>query len=268
MRMYLHGYVDGQLDDARRLEVQRYLEANPDSAQLVAAYQAQREAIRAAFAGPSQRPLPAQLSLARIIAERDRRVRTPWLLAASVVLALGLGLTGGWFLRGFPEQGRTERAMALLGQEALASHVVYSVDLRHPVGGPGRRGAAFAAMALEAARPGRGGTRSHDIRLSADWRQAARDRARRGAALLMYDDANHHRISVLLRPYWARSFRRREQRSRRMRPPAEPGSPNGLGVAVVAAMPETDIRPWRSRSHGSGDARLVVHLRKMSDSRY
>jgi anti-sigma factor RsiW len=58
----------------------------------------------------------------------------------------------------------------------------------------------------------------------------------------MYDDANHHRISVLLRP---------------MLPELHaPGAAiqkngvngrawiaNGLGVAVVASMPESDITP-------------------------
>jgi len=238
----LHGYVDGQLDDARRLEVQRYLEANPDSAQLVAAYQAQREAIRAAFAARASEPLPAQLSLARIIAERDRRVRTPWLLAASVVLALGLGLTGGWFLRGFPEQGRTERAMALLGQEALASHVVYSVDLRHPVEVPGaeaphlqqwlskRLDRVVVAPDLTTF-----GYQLIGGRLLATERGGA-------AALLMYDDANHHRISVLLRPMGL-DLQAPGATIQKDGVTGRAWIANGLGVAVVAAMPETDIRP-------------------------
>jgi hypothetical protein len=82
-------------------------------------------------------PLPAQLSLARIIAQRGRPGWAPWLMAASVVLALRVGVGAGWWLHGVPEPGRTEQAMVLLGQEARISHVVYAVDVRLPIEVPG-----------------------------------------------------------------------------------------------------------------------------------
>jgi anti-sigma factor RsiW len=117
--------------------VQRYLGENLEAARRVADYQAQREVIREAFAARSAEPLPAELSLIGIIAERSRRPRMPWLIAASVVFALGLGAAGGWFLHNWPQPGLSQRAMALLGQQALASHVVYAADARHPVEVPG-----------------------------------------------------------------------------------------------------------------------------------
>src|SRR6478609_3203207 len=47
----LHGYVDGRLEAARRQEVERYLDAQPELSRRVAAYRAQRHDLRAALAG-------------------------------------------------------------------------------------------------------------------------------------------------------------------------------------------------------------------------
>ena len=48
----LHAYIDGQLLIWRHLAVERNLEANPEAARRVAAYRAQRDALRVAFAIP------------------------------------------------------------------------------------------------------------------------------------------------------------------------------------------------------------------------
>jgi anti-sigma factor RsiW len=238
----LHAYVDGQLPAERRHAVEVHLQQNQEAAQRVAAYQAQREEIRAAFAAQSADSLPPELSLTRIIARRGRSRNVPWLVAASVVLALGLGMGAGWFLHGGPEPGRTEVAMRLLGQQAFASYGVYAVDVRHPVEVPGteaphlqqwlsnRLNRAVVAPDLSAL-----GYHLIGGRLLATERGGA-------AALLMYEDGDHHRMSVLLRP---------------MTPAlSAPGTAiqkdgvngrawiaNGLGVAVVAALPDSAITP-------------------------
>lgn len=128
----LHAYVDGRLDPEQRASVERYLGQHPEEAERVTAYRAQRKAIRAAFAAHEE-PLPPKLSLARIMERRPRRQAPPWLLAASVVVTLGIGLAAGWLLHAPPATSRTQQAMRLLEQEALASHLVYSRDQRHPV---------------------------------------------------------------------------------------------------------------------------------------
>jgi anti-sigma factor RsiW len=200
----------------------------------------QCEAIRAAFVARSAEPLPPQLSLPRIIAERGGRPWRPWLVAASVVLALGLGVAGGWFLRDLPEAGATQRAMALLTREAFASHAVYAADVRHPVEVPGseapqlqqwlsnRLDRTIVAPDLSVL-----GYRLIGGRLVATERGSA-------AALLMYDDASHQRISVLLRPM-ARSLYAPKDKLRRDGVNGCAWIANGLGVAVVAAIPERDI---------------------------
>ena len=115
----LHAYVDGQLETSRHSAVEQYLRENPTAAVRVAAYQAQRQAIRSAFAARAADAMPASLSLARIIAQRNRRQPTGWLFAASVVLAIGVGFAGGWLLRSAAVPNLTQQAMAVLEQEAL-----------------------------------------------------------------------------------------------------------------------------------------------------
>ena len=54
----LHAYVDSALDDERRATVDRYLQAHPEAAERVAAYLAQRQKLRAAFAALGSEPIP------------------------------------------------------------------------------------------------------------------------------------------------------------------------------------------------------------------
>lgn len=126
----LHAYVDGQLDPARQPAVLRYLQDHPDIAQQVAAYRAQRDALRSAYGPMAAEPIPPRLGLERLIQARLGQKWLPWRAAASILLAFVLGGAGGWFLH----SGPTTRAatLTLLTQEAVANHVVYSADKRRP----------------------------------------------------------------------------------------------------------------------------------------
>lgn len=125
----LHAYVDGQLDDARRAEVQRHLQDNPDVARRVASWGAQREALRRAFGGVTA-PIPPRLDMQRLMQQRLTPRWQPWQIAASIVLVFALGGVAGWFGR----EGTSETAasIALLTQQAVANHVVYTADRRRP----------------------------------------------------------------------------------------------------------------------------------------
>jgi anti-sigma factor RsiW len=125
----LHAYVDNMLDADRLPVVLRYLQDHPEAAQQVAAYRAQRDALRSAFAGVAAEPIPPRLGLERLIQERLGRKWIPWQVAASIVLALFVGGTSGWFLRSNVSPNSTLR---LLTQEAVSNHVVYSADKRRP----------------------------------------------------------------------------------------------------------------------------------------
>jgi anti-sigma factor RsiW len=239
----LHAYVDDQLEAGRRLEVERYLSRDVEAAERVTAYQLQRNAIRAAF---SAEPASPQLSVASIIARRHRRQRVSWLLAASVALAFGLGAAGGWLIHDLPGRGQTQRAMALLEQEALASHVVYAVDSRHPVEVTGAEAPHLQEWLSNrlnrvVVAPDLSTLGYHLIggRLLATERGGA-------AALLMYDDANHRRVSVLLRPMTPKMYAPwRITQSDAVR--VCTWIDDGLGVAVAAAMPESELMPLVKR---------------------
>jgi anti-sigma factor RsiW len=129
----LHAYVDGQVDVSRRRQIDQYLQDHPDTAQTVAAYQKQRDYLRAAFATVGIAPLPERLQLETIISERLRQRSPPWRLVAMVVLGIGLGGATGWYLHAPVRGDRTTRAIEVLRQEALASYAVYSTDRRHPI---------------------------------------------------------------------------------------------------------------------------------------
>ena len=84
----------------RQPVVQRYLQDHPDVARQVAAWRAQRDALRAAFAPVAAEPIPPRLGLERLVQQRLSRRLVPWRAAAAVLLAFGLGGAGGWFLHG------------------------------------------------------------------------------------------------------------------------------------------------------------------------
>lgn len=238
----LHAYVDGQLPAERRPAVEEHLLNNPDAAERVAAYRRQREAIRAAFAARGTDPLPPSLSLARIIADRSRQRLRPWILAASVLLALSAGLLGGWVLHSPAQPGRTQIAMALLEQEALASHIVYAVDRRHPIEVPGSESPhlrQWLSNRLERSvtLPDLSAQGYHLIggRLLATERGGA-------AALLMYDDADHHRISLLLRPM-SPGLQAPDTAIQTGGVNGQAWIGNGLGIAIVASLPASVIAP-------------------------
>lgn len=236
----LHAFVDNQLSPVRLAAIQRYLFANPQEARRVAAWTAQREALRHAFALQAEAPLPPELDLSRLIETRLRRRHTAWLTAASVLLALVLGGAGGWLLRAPHAPDRDALAMELLEQQGLATHIVYASDERHPIEGTAAERDRLAQwlsnrLSRKVAPPeldalgyrligGRLLSTEHD----------------KVAALFMYQDAHGQRLSVVLRPMARDLLAARGDMSE--------GSVNGcawishgLGYAIVAALPDEEL---------------------------
>lgn len=236
----LHAFVDDRLETTRRREVERYLESQPELSRRVFAYRAQRDSLRMALASPAAEPIPPELNLSRLLDERLRR-RTPWWrLAATVVLCLGLGGAAGWYVGSAPRLSRTELAMSLLQQQAMASYAVYAPDRRHPVevaaAEPDHLSTWLSNRLHRTVAPPDLGTFGYHLlggRLLATERGNA-------AALFVYDNAQGDRLSVLMRPMSP------ELRSTR----ADIGDggvngctwiDNGMGYAVVATLPDTTL---------------------------
>jgi len=125
----LHAYVDGQLDPARRAEVENYLVTNPEAARRVAEYRALNESLRALHATALTEPVPGPLRVRRFR-------RMPLSLAASFAAMLVLGGVTGWQLHAW--RGGDPAPMATIVQQASYAHVVYTPEVRHPVDVDGR----------------------------------------------------------------------------------------------------------------------------------
>ena len=236
----LHAFVDGQLAPPRRAEVQRYLDANPQEARRVAAWSAQREALRDVLAPYAAAPLPPELNLSRLIEARLRPRRTIWLTAASVLLALAVGGTAGWMVHAPGGPTRAALAMSLLEQLGLASHVVYAADKRHPIEVPAadrdhlaqwlsnRLSRGVAPPALDAL-----GYRLIGGRLLATEHGGA-------AALFMYENAQGQRLSLVLRPM-ARDLHAARADMRQGAVNGCAWIADGIGYAVVASLPDDEL---------------------------
>ncbi|RQR67365.1 anti-sigma factor [Burkholderia sp. Bp9126] len=115
----LSALLDGELSGAERREVLERLQANPEDAERIAHYRAQRAALQALF------PLPAAAP-ALFVQRRASWRRSVAIglggLAAGVLL--GIALHAGWTAFG------TEPAFAARADVAYA---VYAVDRQHPV---------------------------------------------------------------------------------------------------------------------------------------
>lgn len=118
----LSAYVDGQIDPARRSEVEAYLSAHPQAAEKVAAYRKQNEMLHALFDPAMDEPLPATL--------RHARPQPQWLRYVAMLGTLAIGITLGYLGRGVTTP--TVSPLALYKQAAFA-HVAYAPEVLHPV---------------------------------------------------------------------------------------------------------------------------------------
>ncbi|CAG9182721.1 anti-sigma factor [Cupriavidus respiraculi] len=142
----LHAYADGRLASARRAEVDAYLAAHPQAAARVASWQRQARELHAALDGVLNEPVPGRALPAGLRGQDGARApspgrRTAWTvgLAASVA-SLALGAAIGWMAHGSMAAGgagggliATAPAVERFARQALASHVVYAPEVRHPV---------------------------------------------------------------------------------------------------------------------------------------
>lgn len=121
----LHGYVDGVLTPSRRAAVEAYLADHADVAARVAAYAAQRDALRAAYAPIADEPIPVRLK-----PEHIRNRRRPLIGQAAAVCAfLAIGAAGGWWAH----HEAPHNGIMSLAQEGVASYAVYAPDPIRPV---------------------------------------------------------------------------------------------------------------------------------------
>ncbi|MGH8806839.1 MAG: anti-sigma factor family protein, partial [Noviherbaspirillum sp.] len=111
----LHAYVDGQLDAARRAEVEAYLAAHPELAAQVQDLRAQTQALHTSYDGVMNEPIP--LRLTSVLQARF----WPRGLAAGIAW-LACGMVGGWFAH--PLLSPANVAPTAFARKAMAAHVL------------------------------------------------------------------------------------------------------------------------------------------------
>ena len=119
----LHAYVDGQLDSARRVEVEAYLAANPAQAERVRAYALQNEKLHMLFDSTLGEPIPEALR------HRPARFTLRPMRYAALLAAALIGGSFGWALRGTSPLTIAQT----MPQRAAMAHLVYAPEVRHPV---------------------------------------------------------------------------------------------------------------------------------------
>jgi anti-sigma factor RsiW len=115
----LQAYVDGQLDAARRAEVEAWLAANPAEQARMEELQKQNAMLHALFDPVLTEPVP--LAMQR---KAPSRWKMPQLRFAAAV---------GWMVLGGGKDAAKSVAPLALAQQAAIAHVVYTPEVLHPV---------------------------------------------------------------------------------------------------------------------------------------
>jgi anti-sigma factor RsiW len=95
----LHAYVDHQLLDADRRQLETWLAAHPDVAAQVHAWQQDAQRLRASLSGVLQQPANPELDPALIRQRVKRQSRRHLATAAMLLIAVSVGGLGGWQAR-------------------------------------------------------------------------------------------------------------------------------------------------------------------------
>lgn len=128
----LHAYVDGALPPERARGVEAWLDDNAADAARVRTWREQNDALHRLFDPVLDEDVPERLVAALAPCRRRIAPLLTRIAASAVLLAIGAG--GGWLLRGEPAQiAASLPADTGLPTDALAAHVVFAAEIRHPV---------------------------------------------------------------------------------------------------------------------------------------
>jgi anti-sigma factor RsiW len=130
----IHMALDGELPAEDRMAYDLWLLANPEMAARSARFAADSEALRAAFAGVANEPVPPRLTKTLLGEAGGRRhllASRWWLAAAAAVLLIAGGLAG--YFAGARGIGFEDPKEDQLAEEAIAAHVIYAAEKRHAV---------------------------------------------------------------------------------------------------------------------------------------
>ena len=128
----LHAFVDGELTDDERAEIEAALASSPTDQELVRDVREINEALRQRYAGSLSEPLAPALRkpLARLGRRQVLNARTLARWAAAIVILIAAG-AAGYLARGLLAEPRSPEAAFVT--TALGAHTLYVPEVRHPV---------------------------------------------------------------------------------------------------------------------------------------
>lgn len=130
----LHAYLDGELTDARRAEVEALLADEPEAKERVRAFEAQNRALRELYEPVLAEPIPKELLAAAALPPRRSTWLPRWSLqrVAAMVAVAAVGSMIGWIAHDRYPPATMARNGSLPHQAAVA-HAVFTPDVRRPV---------------------------------------------------------------------------------------------------------------------------------------
>ncbi|MGN6537099.1 MAG: anti-sigma factor family protein [Mesorhizobium sp.] len=245
----IHMALDGELPGEDRAGYEAWLAANPDMQARRTRYAGDADALRSAFAGVLDEPVPARLTRAAlgekpVVVER-RRPR--WWLAAAAALLLAVGGAGGYVAASLGGGSHDDSAQDQLAEEAIAAHVVYAAEKRHAVEVP-----ASDLDHMETWLSNRIGMKLVAPNLSDDGFQLVGGRllpaGGHRAAMLLYEDAEGNRISLFVTTEPAAHGKGIYAQSGEG-PRAVYWLDKGYGCAVVGSLPDNRLSEVAKRAY-------------------
>lgn len=237
----LHAYVDGFLDGAAQIRVERHLSAHPEAAARVAAWQANAAGLRRALSSKAGETVPDALDLANLVSTRGPYNRRGWGIVAGIAAAFLAGTGAGWLGRGSDEL----HGLASLTRQAAVAQRVFSSD-------PG----AFDRNGKSAAMPvGYEGSSTGQVVQAPDLSAAGYalvggrlvPTEQGSAAFFVYRNRANQRIGVLVRLMIGIDTDAPLRAVPALGMTGYAWSRNGIGVSLVSASQGSNLRPIAER---------------------
>jgi len=129
----LNAYVDGELDDVSRTELEAWLATHPEDAARVEVYRQQNKGLQDLFGAAIDEPVPEKmLDLVKNPRPAKSAGRPAWMQTAAAAALLLAGSAGGWSLRGLQDAPQIAATPTYV-ERAAGAYTVYAAEVARPV---------------------------------------------------------------------------------------------------------------------------------------